>query len=223
MGYHILIAEDEPKLLEILCDYFLSRGDEPVAADNGEAALELAMEQRFDAVLLDIMMPRLDGLSVCRVLRKTSNVPILFLTALSDEEDRLQGYALGADDYISKPFSMAVMYAKLTALISRSRGNLLSTDLITAGALDVRLSSREVLANGRPVHLTAKEYDLLLYLLYNKNTVLSRDRILEKCWGFDYEGTDRVVDTCVKRLRRKLGSAVNIRTAVGSGYCLEVK
>jgi len=223
MGYHILIAEDEPKLLEILCDYFLSRGDEPVAADNGEAALELAMEQRFDAVLLDIMMPRLDGLSVCRVLRKTSNVPILFLTALSDEEDRLQGYALGADDYISKPFSMAVMYAKLTALISRSRGNLLSADLITAGALDVRLSSREVLANGRPVHLTAKEYDLLLYLLYNKNTVLSRDRILEKCWGFDYEGTDRVVDTCVKRLRRKLGSAVNIRTAVGSGYCLEVK
>jgi len=223
MGYHILIAEDEPKLLEILCDYFLSRGDEPVAADNGEAALELAMEQRFDAVLLDIMMPRLDGLSDCRVLRKTSNVPILFLTALSDEEDRLQGYALGADDYISKPFSMAVMYAKLTALISRSRGNLLSADLITAGALDVRLSSREVLANGRPVHLTAKEYDLLLYLLYNKNTVLSRDRILEKCWGFDYEGTDRVVDTCVKRLRRKLGSAVNIRTAVGSGYCLEVK
>lgn len=223
MGYHILIAEDEPKLLEILCDYFLSRGDAPVAADNGEAALELAMEQRFDAVLLDIMMPRLDGLSVCRVLRKTSNVPILFLTALSDEEDRLQGYALGADDYISKPFSMAVMYAKLTALISRSRGNLLSADLITAGALDVRLSSREVLANGRPVHLTAKEYDLLLYLLYNKNTVLSRDRILEKCWGFDYEGTDRVVDTCVKRLRRKLGSAVNIRTAVGSGYCLEVK
>lgn len=223
MGYHILIAEDEPKLLEILCDYFLSRGDEPVAADNGEAALELAMGQRFDAVLLDIMMPRLDGLSVCRVLRKTSNVPILFLTALSDEEDRLQGYALGADDYISKPFSMAVMYAKLTALISRSRGNLLSADLITAGALDVRLSSREVLANGRPVHLTAKEYDLLLYLLYNKNTVLSRDRILEKCWGFDYEGTDRVVDTCVKRLRRKLGNAVNIRTAVGSGYCLEVK
>jgi len=223
MGYHILIAEDEPKLLDILCDYFLSRGDTPVAADNGEAALELAMEQRFDAVLLDIMMPRLDGLSVCRVLRKTSNVPILFLTALSDEEDRLQGYALGADDYISKPFSMAVMYAKLTALISRSRGNLLSADLITAGALDVRLSSREVLVNGHPVHLTAKEYDLLLYLLYNKNTVLSRDRILEKCWGFDYEGTDRVVDTCVKRLRRKLGSAVNIRTAVGSGYCLEVK
>ena len=122
MSYRILIAEDEPKLLEVLCDFFESKGVIPVPAADGAKALELAQNDQFVGVLLDIMMPKLNGLSVCRELRKSSDVPIIFLTALSDEEDKLLGYELGADDYVTKPYSMAVLYAKLMALINRSRG-----------------------------------------------------------------------------------------------------
>ena len=144
MENRILITEDEPRLLELLCDYIKSRGDLPFPAANGEKALTLSQEQDFDGVLLDIMMPKLDGLSVCRALRQRSNVPIIFLTALSDEEDKLLGYELGADDYITKPFSMAVLYAKLTALINRSRGSLLNGDRLCAGEITMVLSTRKV-------------------------------------------------------------------------------
>lgn len=125
MDYKILIVEDEDSLREVLCDFFLSRGDVPFAAPDGLTALELAEEQEFDAVLLDIMMPGLDGYGVCRILRRKTDVPIVFLTALSDEDDKLHGYELGADDYVTKPFSMTFLYAKLSALIRRQRGNML--------------------------------------------------------------------------------------------------
>ena len=223
MGNRILIAEDEPRLREVLCDYLISRGDTPVPAENGEKALQLAYEQEFDGVLLDIMMPQLDGLSVCRVLRRTSDVPIIFLTALSDEEDKLQGYELGADDYVTKPFSMAVLYAKLSALINRSRGNIRSSDRISAGEITLILSTRKVFVSSEEIGLTPKEYSLLLCLMRNKNTVLSREQLLVKCWGYDYEGDVRAVDTHIKRLREKLGSAgVKIRTVIKAGYRLEV-
>jgi len=223
MGYRILIAEDEPRLREVLCDYYLSRGDCPVGAENGEIALALAQEQEFDGVLLDIMMPGLDGFSVCRALRKDSDVPIIFLTALSDEEDKLQGYGLGADDYVTKPFSMAVLYAKLSALINRSRGSILSGDRLQAGSLTLVLSTQKVFVAETEVKLTPKEYTLLLCLLRNKNTVLSREQLLVKCWGYDYEGDVRAVDTHIKRLREKLGDAANmIRTVIKAGYRLEV-
>ena len=135
MDLTVLIAEDEPKLLAILCDYFESKGDAPIPAKDGLEALELAESREFDGVLLDIMMPGLNGLSVCRALRKNSDVPIIFLTALSDEEDKLLGYELGADDYMTKPFSMGVLYAKLTALIKRSRGSMRMGDRLEAGEL----------------------------------------------------------------------------------------
>ncbi|MBQ5711783.1 MAG: response regulator transcription factor [Oscillospiraceae bacterium] len=223
MGHRILIAEDEPKLRSILCDFFISRGDTPVPAADGMEALELAQAQEFDGVLLDIMMPRLDGLSVCRALRKNSDVPIIFLTALSDEDDKLLGYELGADDYVTKPFTMTVLYAKLKALIRRSRGDVMTEDRLTAGELSVRLSSRQVEVAGREVELTPKEYSLLVCLMRNRNTVLSREQLLVKCWGYDYEGEARAVDTHIKRLREKLGDAAQmIRTVVKAGYKLEV-
>ena len=223
MGNRILIAEDEPRLREVLCDYLLSRGDSPIPAENGEKALLLAQEQEFDGVLLDIMMPKLDGFSVCRALRRHSDVPIIFLTALSDEEDKLQGYELGADDYVTKPFSMAVLYAKLTALINRSRGNMRSGDRISAGEITLILSTRRVFVSSEEISLTPKEYSLLLCLMRNKNTVLSREQLLVKCWGYDYEGDVRAVDTHIKRLREKLGSAGKmIRTVIKAGYRLEV-
>lgn len=223
MQLTILIAEDEPRLLEILCDYFRSRGDLPIAASDGLQALALAQEREFDGVLLDIMMPGLDGLSVCRALRKSSEVPIVFLTALSDEEDKLLGYELGADDYVTKPFSLPVLYAKLTALINRRRGSILSGNTLTAGAVRLELSSRQVFVQERPVALTPKEYALLLCLLQNRNAVLSREQLLVKCWGYDYEGEARAVDTHIRRLRDKLGSAADmIKTVIKSGYKLEV-
>ena len=223
MGYRILIAEDEPKLREILCDFFISKGDSPVPAPNGMAALKLAQEDTFDGVLMDIMMPELDGFSLCRALRKNSDVPIILLTALSDEEDKLLGYELGADDYVTKPFSMAVLYAKLTALIRRSRGDVRSDDKLTAGPLTVVLSSRKVTVNRKEISLTPKEYSLLLCLLQNRNIVLSREQLLVKCWGYDYQGDSRAVDTHIKRLREKLGdAAVLIKTVIKTGYPLEV-
>ena len=133
MDYKVLIVEDEPKLRDILCDWFRGKGDDPTPAENGAKALEALAEGEYDAVLLDVMMPELDGFSVCRAARKHSDVPIIFLTALSDEEDKLLGYELGADDYVTKPFSMAVLYAKTEALIRRRRGSLLSGDLLEAG------------------------------------------------------------------------------------------
>lgn len=223
MDQRILIAEDEPKLLAVLCDYFRSKGDRPIPAKDGLEALRLTESQEFDGVLLDIMMPDLDGLSVCRALRRKSDVPIIFLTALSDEEDKLFGYELGADDYVTKPFSMAVLHAKLTALIKRSRGSVLTGDRITAGPIQLTLSSQSVYVDGRPISLTPKEYSLLLCLLRNRNAVLSREQLLVKCWGCDYEGEARAVDTHIRRLREKLGTAGSmIRTVIKSGYKLEV-
>ena len=223
MNSRILIAEDEAKLREVLCDYFSSKGEIPVEAADGMAALELAQEQEFDAVLLDIMMPGLDGLSVCRALRKDSDVPIIFLTALSDEDDKLLGYELGADDYVTKPFTMSVLYAKTAALIKRSRGSMLSGDRLEGAGISIRLSTRQVYAGGKEVSLTPKEYALLACLLRNRNMVMSREQLLVKCWGYDYEGESRAVDTHIKRLREKLGDYAGcIKTVIKAGYKLEV-
>ena len=218
----VLIVEDEAKLREVLCDYFRSKGEIPVEAADGLQALELAEAQEFDAVLLDIMMPGLDGLSVCRTLRKNSDVPIIFLTALSDEEDKLLGYELGADDYITKPFTMSVLYAKTAALIKRSRGSMLSGDRLEGAGISVRLSTRQVYAGGKEINLTPKEYALLVCLLRNRNVVMSREQLLVKCWGYDYEGESRAVDTHIKRLREKLGDHAGcIKTVIKAGYKLE--
>lgn len=222
MDFKILIVEDEPKLREILCDYFLSKGDAPHSAGSGSDALELIEEETYDAVLLDIMIPDLDGFSVCRAIRRNSDVPVIFLTALSDEDDKLHGYELGADDYITKPFSLSVLYAKTMALIKRSKGNILSGDILSAGGVTVETKSQKVYVNKKPVSLSPKEYALLKCLMQNKNIVMSREQLLVKCWGYDYEGEARAVDTHIKRLREKLGDEANIiKTVIKSGYRLE--
>ena len=222
MDNRILIVEDDPRLREVLCDYFASKGEVPTEARDGAEALEWAESAAFDAVLLDIMMPQLDGFAVCRALRKHSDVPILFLTALSDEEDKLLGYQLGADDYVTKPFTMSVLYAKTMALIRRSRGTMRSGDRLEAGDIALVLSSQKVWAGGREIALTPKEYALLRCLMQNKNMVMSREQLLVKCWGYDYEGEARAVDTHIKRLREKLGDAAGcIKTVIKAGYRLE--
>lgn len=222
MDCKILIVEDDARLREVLCDYFRSKGDDPTAAADGMEALRLLGEADFDAVLLDIMMPELDGLSVCRAVRRTNDVPIIFLTALSAEEDKLLGYELGADDYVTKPFSMSVLYAKTAALIRRSRRSVLAGDRIEAGGITLEDSTRRVFAGKTEVVLTPKEFSLLHCLMLNRNIVLSREQLLVKCWGYDYEGEARAVDTHIKRLREKLGeNAGCIKTVIKAGYKLE--
>jgi len=222
MNSRVLIVEDEARLREVLCDYFSSKGELPVEAENGVQALARLEEEPFDAVLMDIMMPELDGLSVCRAVRRTSDVPILFLTALSDEEDKLLGYELGADDYITKPFTLSVLYAKTMALIRRSRGTVRSGDRLEVGGIALELSAQKVYVNRREVALTPKEFALLRCLMQNKNMVMSREQLLVKCWGYDYEGESRAVDTHIRRLRDKLGEeAGRIKTVIKAGYRLE--
>ena len=224
MNKRILIVEDEARLREVLCDYFISRGELPVEAADGPTALTLAGSEEFDAVLLDFMMPGLDGFSVCRVLRQKSDVPIIFLTALSDEEDKLYGYELGADDYITKPFSLSLLYAKTTALIRRSRGNMRESDSLRVGKIRIDPRSRRVWAGGREISLGPREYALLLCLAQNQGMVMSREQLLVKCWGYDYEGEPRVVDTQIKRLREKLGRHADcIRTVIKAGYIMEAQ
>ena len=219
MKNKILIVEDEAKLREVLCDFFTSRGELPYQAKHGLEALAMLEEQEFDAVLLDIMMPGLDGLSVCRAVRRENDVPIVFLTALSDEEDKLLGYELGADDYVTKPFSLSVLYAKVTALIKRNQRKVLAGDRMESGGVTLEQSTRRVFAGKREVVLTPKEFALLRCLMENRGLVLSREQLLVKCWGYDYEGESRAVDTHIKRLREKLGDYAGcIKTVIKAGY-----
>ncbi|MGI6255923.1 MAG: response regulator transcription factor [Acutalibacter sp.] len=219
MNNRILIVEDEAKLREVLCDYYASKGDQPFEASNGVQALAMLEEGAFDAVLLDIMMPGLDGLSVCRAVRRNNDVPIVFLTALSDEEDKLLGYELGADDYVTKPFSLSVLYAKTMALIKRNQRKVLTGDRLESGGVSLELSTHRVFAGKREILLTPKEFALLRCLMENRGLVLSREQLLVKCWGYDYEGESRAVDTHIKRLREKLGDFAGcIKTVIKAGY-----
>ncbi|MBQ1378190.1 MAG: response regulator transcription factor [Lachnospiraceae bacterium] len=219
MSYRILIAEDDERLREIVTDYFSSKNTEVCQAADGEEALEALREERFDAVLLDIMMPRLNGLAVLQAVRKNNDVPLIILTALSDEEDKLKGYELGADDYVTKPFSLSVLYAKTMALIRRNERKVLSSGQLIAGGITLDLLEKSVRISGQEIRLTPKEYALLLYLMQNKGQVLSREALLVHCWGYDYDGDERSVDTHIKRLREKLQDKAScIQTVIKSGY-----
>lgn len=216
----ILLAEDDRRLQTIIRDYFQAKGQAVVCADDGEQALAAFGQEAFDAVLLDVMMPRLDGFAAGQALRRQSQVPILFLTARVQEEDQLRGFALGADDYITKPFSLPVLYAKVEALVRRANGQ--TDDILTAGRVQVDTAKRQAFVDGRPISLAPKVYDLLLCLLRQKGRIFSREQLLDGVWGLDHDGSDRVVDNHIKKLRKALGPCAGyIRTVTGIGYGLE--
>lgn len=218
---HILIVEDEPRLRDIVRDYFSAHGVDCDLARDGNEALDLLRDHDYDAILLDILMPNLDGFGVCRAVRKKSAVPILFLTALGGEKDMLRGYALGCDDYVTKPFSLAVLLAKTRALIRRSRGTG-QEGTLTCGAISLNPHSRLCSVAGTEVKLSPREYDLLLCLMRNRGQVLTRAQLLDKVWGLDFEGDDRAVDVRIRSLRSALGSAgKQIKTVFKAGYRLE--
>ena len=222
MDYHILVAEDEPKIRMILQDYFHSRGDRVTPTENGLQALELAQQQTYDAVLLDIMMPELDGWQVCRDIRAYSNVPIIMLTARSDEKDELLGFSLGVDEYISKPFSPKILVARVEAVLRRSNKTA-PEEVIHAGKIFIDKSAHQVTVDGQGIELSYKEFELLTYFAENQGIALSREKILNHVWNYDYFGDARTIDTHVKKLRSKLGKEVGeyIKTIWGMGYKFE--
>lgn len=217
----VLLVEDEARIRDIVRDYFAAHGMACDLARDGEEALDLLRDHDYDAILLDILMPRLDGFQVCAAVRQKSRVPILFLTALGGEADVLRGYALGCDDYVTKPFSLAVLLAKTRALIRRGRG-VGAEGVLTCGAIALDTNSRSCTAGGRLVKLSPREYALLECLLRNRGQALSRAQLLDKVWGIDFEGDDRAVDVRIRSLRAALGEAGGqIKTVFKTGYRLE--
>ena len=221
----ILLAEDERDMREVLCDYFTAKsGGEltMISAPDGNTALHLIETQPFDLLLLDIMLPGTDGFALCRAAREQGDAPVLFVTAREDEQDKLYGYDQGADDYVVKPFSLAVLYAKAQALLRRSRG-MTAAEVLRAGALELNPARGTVTADGQRIDLPPQEFALLRALMERKNRVLTRDELLDLAWGWDYDGTDRVIDGHIKKLRRALGKHADcIKTVVKRGYKLEV-
>lgn len=220
--YRLLAAEDEPQMREMLRDYFEAKGFAVTACRDGEEALAALEDQAFDIVFLDIMMPKLDGLTVCRALRRENPVPVIFLTARTGEENELLGYGFGGDDYVTKPFSFPVLHAKALALIKRAKGRGLSEHVLEMGGIQVDDLRREVSVDGVPVSLTPKEYELLVCLMEHRGLVLSREQLLRRVWGYEYDGEIRTVDTHIKKLRKALGKRAGaIRTVIKMGYRFE--
>lgn len=223
MKKNILIVEDEIRIRFLIRDYFLKENFNVLEAENGKEALEIFKSEKIDIIILDIMMPEMDGLTLLNKIREVSTIPVILLTAKSEEEDKLKGYEIGADDYMTKPFSPKVLVAKVKALLKRSRDELDSSTQDFNGLIINKLS-REIKLDNTILNLSPKEYELLIYLIDNEGIALSRDNILDNVWGVDYYGDIRTVDTNVKRLREKLlDKSKYIITVRGSGYKFEVK
>lgn len=218
---NILIVEDEKNMQDIIAEYMQRGGHTCFTADDGIDALMILKNNPMDLMILDIMMPNLDGFSVCKVAREMSNFPIIMLTAKGSEEDKLKGYDFGADDYMTKPFSPKVLLAKANALLRRF--SVLPADAINAGKISVIPASHKVFVNGKEIVLTHKEYELLHFFMANPGQIFSREQLLNRIWGYDFEGTTRTVDTHIKTLRQKLGDeGKHIVTLIRSGYKFEV-
>ena len=213
---HILIVEDEPDIQELLCAYLQDAGYGTAAAGDGVAALELFQSRPFDLVLLDLMLPKIDGFGVCELIRRQSQVPILMLTALDGEGEQLRGFRLNIDDYVTKPFSMPVLLEKIRVILRRS-GETVEDGPLRYRELSLDLDAREVRLEGRPLDLTAREFELLHTFLSAPGRVFTREMLLSKLWGYDFFGDERVVDSHIKNLRRKLGRDY-IETVRGVGY-----
>jgi DNA-binding response OmpR family regulator len=219
----ILIVDDEVKIREVIKEYAEFDGHEVAQAQDGMEALSLVKANDYDLIILDIMMPKLDGYSTCKEIKKVKDIPIIMLSARSEEYDKLFGFELGVDDYIIKPFSPKELLARINAVIKRYKKSSESNeDVFRYEGLVINFTAREVIVDGEKVSMTPKEYDLLFYFAKNINVALSREKLLEAVWGFDFYGDDRTVDTHVKMLRNSLGKYRNlIVTLRGMGYKFE--
>lgn len=219
----ILVVDDESRMRKLVRDFLVKNNYEVVEAADGEEALDLFFEiNDIDLVILDVMMPKMDGWQVCREIRAYSKAPIIMLTAKSDERDELLGFELGVDEYISKPFSPKILVARVEAILRRT-GQAAGEMIVEAGGIRLDKQAHSVMVEGKPVDLSYKEFELLAYFMENRGIALSREKILNSVWNYDYFGDARTIDTHVKKLRSKLGSKGEmIKTIWGLGYKLEV-
>ncbi len=218
--HRILICDDEKEIRESMADYMMSEGLSVALAVDGEDAVKKCQKESFDLLVLDVRMPKLDGIGACKKIREFSNVPIIFLSAFGEEKNFLDAYKSGGDDYIVKPFPLAILYEKCIAMIKRCKG--IDDTKITVGKITIDEKSRKVYTPNDCITLTNIDFELLYYLCINKVIVLSRDLILSRVWGFDYEGDTRSVDTHIKRIRKALGEySSQIKTVSGVGYRIE--
>jgi len=224
--FHVLIVDDEEKIREGLREYAEFEGHSVVEACNGMEAVKICKEEDFDVIIMDVMMPKLDGFSACKEIRKTKNIPVLMLSARGEEYDKLFGFEMGIDDYVVKPFSPKEVMARLNVIVKRNRLNFseqASDETKKFGGLAVNEVSRNVCVDGIKAELTPKEYDLLFYFVKNINIALTREKLLKDIWGYDFYGDDRTVDTHIKMLRNSIGKYKDyIVTLRGLGYKFEV-
>lgn len=222
--YKILIVDDEENIREVLKEYAEFEGHEVDEAGDGMKAIELAKENDYDIIIMDVMLPRLDGYSACKEIRKFKQTPMLMLSARGEEYDKLHGFDVGIDDYVVKPFSPKEVMARVNAIVKRNSmaSSTTATEVEKFEGLEINFTSRDVFIDGKKANLTPKEYDLLFYLVRNKNIALSRNRLLEEVWGYDFFGDDRTIDTHIKMLRNNLGEYRKfIVTLRGLGYKFE--
>ena len=219
----ILVVDDESRMRKLVKDFLTKKNFQVLEAGNGEEAMDIFYEEKDIAlIILDVMMPKMDGWEVCREIRKNSKVPIIMLTARSDERDELLGFALGVDEYISKPFSPKILVARVEAILRRTGQNN-PEDVISAGGIVIDKAAHLATVDGKPMELSFKEFELLTYFLENQGIALSREKILNSVWNYDYFGDARTIDTHVKKLRSKMGDKGEyIKTVWGMGYKFEV-
>lgn len=215
----ILIVDDEKNIRNVVREYAEFEGFEAEEAEDGMQAVEICRSKDFDCIVMDIMMPRLDGYSAVKEIRKNKQIPVIMLSARGEEYDKLFGFEIGVDDYVVKPFSPKELMARVRAVIKRSSNAEKQTDKLCYEGLEINMNGREVIVDGTPASLTPKEYDLLFYLVRNKGIALSREKLLEEVWGYDFYGDDRTVDTHIKMLRNSIGPYRKfIITLRGMGY-----
>lgn len=220
----ILIVDDEERMRKLIKDFLKQKGYKTIEAADGEEALNVFSENenKIKLILLDVMMPKLDGWSVLRQIRQTSKVPIMMLTARGEEQDELFGFELGVDEYISKPFSPKILVARVEAILKRTEGN--CKEVKDYGGIQIDSQGRTVSVDGKAIELSLREYELLVYLVENQGIALSRDKILNNVWNYDYYGDSRTIDSHIKKIRHKLGKKGKyIETIRGIGYKFEVK
>ncbi|MEK5037034.1 response regulator transcription factor [Sporosarcina sp. FSL K6-3457] len=223
----VLIVEDEDILREIVKDYLLNEGYEVLEAVDGNEALDIFEEHEVHLIILDIMLPELDGWSVCRRIRKLSDVPIIMLTARMDEDDTLLGFELGADDYITKPYSPPILLARVRRLMDSrysSVGKVPNEDTLVSGGIHVHFPSRTVTVDGESISLTHTEFEILTYLMRNSGIIITREQLIIKIWGYEFAGDDRTINSHIRNLRHKLDNkASSIVTVIRAGYKFEGK
>ena len=220
----ILVVDDEARMRKLVSDFLVRQNFEVLEAGDGAEAIDIFFaDKEIALVILDVMMPKMDGWEVCRELRKYSKVPIIMLTARGDERDELMGFELGVDEYISKPFSPKILVARVEAILRRTNA-VSAEDVVTAGKIQVNKAAHQVTVDGKPIELSFKEFELLSYFIENQGLALSREKILNNVWNYDYFGDARTIDTHVKKLRSKLGDCGEyIKTIWGMGYKFEVE